>query len=370
MNSRSNPRLETLAAKLDSLKIDAMLVTDEVNVRYLSGFTGDSSALLVTTDQTTVLSDGRYDTQLADECPTLLTAIRPPDQTLTQLIAEFLASAGLQRIGIESNQWTLAAFNMLSQTCTSVGWVQTTGVVEGQRMIKDADEIAITRRAVDIAERAFQSILPMLPGRWTEREVAHELESKMRFLGAEGCSFSPIVAAGPMGALPHYHPRDQKLIDPSLGGEPTLLVDWGAKYKGYASDLTRTLHLPNASDRFRRAYAAVLEAQLAAIDAIRPGAKASDIDAIARGVLQRHGMADAFIHGLGHGTGLQIHESPRMSASSPEALSAGMIVTVEPGVYFAGEFGIRIEDDVLVTPSGHEVLSRLPKGLEQSEWLL
>ncbi|TWU51106.1 M24 family metallopeptidase [Rubripirellula reticaptiva] len=358
-------RIDALASKLDELNVDAMLVSDEQNVRYLSGFTGDSSSLLVTSSETIVLSDGRYETQLADECPSLSTVIRPPEQTLAELTAEVLASSSHKRVGIEANAWPLAAFRKLCDTCQSVQWVETTSVVENQRMIKDADEIETTRTAVQIAQRAYQSLLPMLSGRWTECEVAHELEAKMRFLGAEGCSFSPIVAAGPGGALPHYHPTDRR-----LGDDATLLIDWGAKYRGYASDLTRTIHRPHASDRFRRAYEAVLEAQLASIDAIGPGVKAAAIDAIAREVLSRHGMAEAFKHGLGHGTGLQIHESPRMSASSTETLEAGMIITVEPGVYFAGEFGIRIEDDILVTESGHEVLSDLPKGLEESAWLL
>ncbi|TWU48598.1 putative peptidase [Rubripirellula tenax] len=366
----SEARLDRLAQQLASLEVDAFLVTDETNVRYLSGFTGDSSSLLITSAGTTVLSDGRYETQLAQQCPKLATAIRPPDQTLVELTVEVLAASPQRRVAIEAHHWTLAGFGKLRQACDSVQWSETTGVVEELRMIKDANEIAITRRAVEIAQRAFASVRPMLTDAMTERSVAHELEAKMRSLGAEGCSFAPIVAAGPAGALPHYRPSDLKLGDRTMGGEPTLLIDWGAKYEGYASDLTRTLHRPGASDRYRRAYEAVLEAQLAAIGTIGPGVKASAVDAVARGVLARHGMVDAFKHGLGHGTGLQIHESPRMSASSTETLAAGMIITVEPGVYFAGEFGVRIEDDILVTDSGCEVLSDLPKGLEDSVWLL
>lgn len=165
--------------------------------------------------------------------------------------------------------------------------------------------------------------------------------------------------------LPHYHPGDA-----IIGDAATLLIDWGARYHGYASDLTRTLHRDNVSDDFRRAYEAVLSAQLAAIDAIRPGTAAKEVDGVARGVLETAGMGEAFKHGLGHGTGLQIHESPRMSAVSDETLASGMIITVEPGVYFEGDFGIRIEDDVLVTETGHEVLSRLPKGLDECRLIL
>jgi Xaa-Pro aminopeptidase len=200
---------------------------------------------------------------------------------------------------------------------------------------------------------------------WSEREIAHELEAKIRFLGAEGCSFAPIVAAGAAGALPHYHPHDVV-----IGDATTLLIDWGANFRGYASDLTRTLHRSTASDRFRRAYDAVLSAQLAAIEAIGPGVPAKEVDSIARGVLGRAGLADAFKHGLGHGTGLEIHEAPRMSSISEETLVSGMIITVEPGVYFEGDFGIRIEDDVLVTETGREVLSQLPKGLDDCRLML
>jgi Xaa-Pro aminopeptidase len=226
-------------------------------------------------------------------------------------------------------------------------------------MIKDDQEIETTRQSVHIAQRAFQSVIPMLSPSSSEREIAHELEAKMRILGAEGCSFAPIVAAGPAGALPHYQPSNARLGDAS-----TLLIDWGAKLGGYASDLTRTLHRETAGDAFRRAYDVVLAAQLAAIEAIRPGVSAKQVDQAARDILRAEGLDQAFKHGLGHGVGLQIHESPRMSSISDETLASGMIVTVEPGVYFDGEFGIRIEDDVLVTDSGHEVLSQLPKGLD------
>ncbi len=187
----------------------------------------------------------------------------------------------------------------------------------------------------------------------------------MRLLGAEGVSFAPIVAAGASGALPHYHPRNVVIGDAS-----TLLIDWGACYCGYASDLTRTLHRDHVSDRFRRAYEAVLDAQQAAIGAIGPGVAAKEVDSVARDVLRRAGLGEAFKHGLGHGTGLQIHEAPRMSSVSEETLATGMIITVEPGVYFEGDFGIRIEDDVLVTDQGHEVLSSLAKGLDDCRLML
>ncbi len=359
------PRLRTLSESLDDYGIDAMLVTDETNVRYLSGFTGDSSYLLVTPRGTTILSDGRYETQIASECEPLAMVIRPPGQVLPDLTQSVLNDAGAKRVGIEADHFSLSAYRYLADKCQAIELVELSGVVEQLRMVKDDCEIMVTRQAVRIAENAFNSILPMLTPGWSERALAHELESKMRFLGAEGCSFAPIVAAGAAGALPHYRPGGAM-----IGDAATLLIDWGANYLGYASDLTRTLHRESASDAFRRAYASVLEAQLAAIDAIRPGVAGCDVDAAARGVLTRAGLGDAFKHGLGHGTGLQIHESPRMSSISDETLVSGMIITVEPGVYFEGDFGIRIEDDVLVTESGCEVLSRLPKGLDDCRLIL
>ncbi|MCH5376246.1 MAG: Xaa-Pro peptidase family protein, partial [Planctomycetes bacterium] len=358
------PRVRQLAEAIVSLGVDALLVTDEINVRYLSGFTGDSCYLLVTSDEATILSDGRYEAQIAQQCPTLRALIRSPSELLpdlTQAALKGLSVAGSRslRVGVEADHLSITGFRRLTDQCNAIQFVETVGVVERLRMIKDESEIEITREAVRVAERAFLSLVPMLTGEWSEREIAHELEAKMRFLGAEGCSFAPIVAAGPAGALPHYQPS-QAL----LGDSDTLLIDWGARLNGYASDLTRTLHRPSATDAYRRAYESVLEAQLAAIAKIGPGVPACEVDQAARDVLKRSGLDQAFKHGLGHGVGLQIHESPRMSSISQETLVSGMIITVEPGVYFDGDFGIRIEDDVLVTDSGCEVLSQLPKGLD------
>ena len=358
-------RLRLLTARLPEMEVEAFLITDEINVRYLSGFTGDSSYLLVTPKGTTILSDGRYETQIAQECQGIDSIIRSPSQFLPDLTQSTLNDSGFKKVAIEADHFTLSAFEFLSSQCVGIDLVHTSGVVESLRMIKDEGEIATTREAITIAERAFRSVIPMLTTARTELQVAHDLEAKMRFLGASGCSFAPIVAAGAAGALPHYHPSDS-----AIGDASTLLIDWGANFHGYASDLTRTWHRSHASDHFKRAYDAVLEAQLAAISAIRPGVAAREVDAAARQVLDRKGLGEAFKHGLGHGVGLQIHESPRMSVISDETLANGMIITVEPGVYFEGDFGIRIEDDVLVTETGHEVLSCLPKGLDDCRLIL
>ncbi len=362
-------RIDKLRQRLGAVEIDALLVTDEVNVRYLSGFTGDSSYLLIHDGGAIILSDRRYETQIAGECPNLSAAIRGPSKLMPELVTEVLADFAGRRIGFEADQVTVATLRRTRQQLQKAGvqadLVETDGLVEGLRRIKDAGEIDLICQAIDVAERAFRSVTSRLTPRMTERDVAFDLESVMRSLGASGVSFTPIVGVQPSGALPHYCPADVPLAD-----TPTLLVDWGASFGGYASDLTRTLHQDSAGDRFRRCYGHVLEAQLAAIDTIRDGVPAKDVDTAARRVLEAAGLGDAFKHGLGHGIGLQIHESPRMASVSEETLASGMVITVEPGVYFEGDFGIRIEDDVLVTDSGCRVLTRLPKGLDDCGLIL
>lgn len=362
-------RIRRLLHSLSERPWDALLITDEINVRYLSGFTGDSSWLLITDDDVTILSDRRYETQIASQCPTLTASIRPPNQKLTARLAEVLADRRLGSIGFESDHTSVSTLRMWETDAPAVTFTATASLVEDLRAIKDDGEIALIRRAIDVAQRAFIAVTHSWNSRMTERDVSHSLEAAMRSMGASGVSFSPIVGVQPNGALPHYQPGDVP-----LGDCPTLLIDWGARVGGYCSDLTRTLHRPglsgSAMERFRSAYQAVSDAHQAAIETIRDGVDAQAVDAAARDLLTRAGYGDAFKHGLGHGFGLQIHEEPRMSQMSQGALRAGMVVTVEPGVYFENEFGIRIEDDILVTPDGHEVLSSLPKGLDECVMLL
>ncbi|TWT48150.1 putative peptidase [Rubripirellula amarantea] len=344
---------------------DAALVTSVANVRYLTGFTGDSSYLLLTPDHAVILSDGRYQVQLANECPGVPVAIRPPSQKMNDLVQEIIGTTMPERLILEADQVTFSQFHSLEKTLSSTSLVPLDNFVTPLREIKDAYEISITRRAVEIGEAAFLEVIPTLTPQTTEREIAWKLEAAMRTRGAEGVSFEIIAAAGETGALPHYRPADRE-----IGDEATLLIDWGAKFLGYASDHTRTLHREHASDRFRDCYRAVLEAQLAAIDALRPGIKGSEVDSVARKILVKHGLGDAFSHSLGHGIGLHIHEGPRLAAVAEDVLAEGMIVTVEPGVYFQADFGIRIEDDVLITPNGCEVLGKLPKGLDDCRLML
>lgn len=359
-----NPRIQRLVANDFETDFDALLIVNEINVRYLTGFTGDSTWLMIDrSGKATMLSDGRYEIQLREECPDLPAVIRPPGQTIAELLTEYVHDAGLKTLAFEAAHVHVATMRTWSQSLPSVKWVETTDVVETLRQIKDESELASIRRAVDIAQRAYRSVTAKLSPKMTEIDVHYALESTMRGLGAEGVSFTPIVGAEPRGSLPHYRPGHLP-----LGDCRTLLIDWGAKVDGYCSDLTRTLSRPGSqsptSARFEKAYQAVLAAQNAAIELIADGVESIEVDRAARGVLEKAGLASAFKHGLGHGFGLEIHEDPRMGPSSKTTLRAGMVVTVEPGVYFENEFGIRIEDDLLVTETGCEVLSNLPKGLD------
>ena len=361
------PRLEKLRARFAELEIDSLLISSEKNVRYLTGFTGDSSALWVQTDRVTLLSDPRYELQIAGQCPSVEAAIRRPSTPLTRWITEVLSDSlgdrcGSERIGLEADHISHSLFSQLSMD-PSLRWQPTSGVVEQLRAVKDEDEIRCIREAIRIAQEAMVASGLNLdhpldwPGEITERSLAARLEYEMRLRGADGTSFAPIAAVDASAALPHYQPSETP-----LAGSDVLLLDWGASYRGYASDMTRTFGREHV-DGFADALAAVDEAQSAAIEAIAEGVSAETIDQAARDVLTKAGFGESFTHATGHGIGLDIHEAPRMGAEVETPLLAGMVVTVEPGVYLAGRFGIRLEQDVLVRSDGCEVLSR---GLESA----
>ncbi len=352
-------RIQRLRTWLSTAPIDALLVTDEIHVRYLTGFTGDSSYALVSSSDVVILSDRRYETQLAQECPELATIVRGPERKMLDIVSDAIQGGAIKRLGLEASAITWEFYRSLVDVAPGVELVAAGDPVGDLRMIKDDSELAILKRAIWIAERAYESVRAKLRPSLTEIAIAHELEGAIRELGGEGCGFAPIVGAGPGAALPHYRPGDLP-----IGGAQVLLIDWGAKYCGYTSDLTRTLHRDHPPAGFRKAYEAVLGAHSAALAAIRAGVAARDVDAAARQVLVDASLGPQFKHGLGHGIGLRIHESPRMGATSLETLAEGMVITVEPGVYLEGQYGIRIEDDVLVTADGCELLSSIPRDFE------
>ena len=340
---------------------DALLVTSFTNVTYLSGFSGDDSFLLVGRDTDVILSDGRYTTQLEEECPGLDAYIRPGGQGMFDAVAKIVGKMKAKRLGVESQSMTVSLYNRLDKDLAKVSLLPTAGLVEKLREIKDKREIAATRRAIELTQRGFAVLRASLRPEKTEKQVADELEYQMRLFGAKSIAFPSIVAVGPRAALPHATPGDSQ-----IGESNHLLIDWGANEGQYNGDLTRVLVTGKISPKLERVYRVVLEAQRLGIEAVRPGAVAQDVDRVARNVIEEAGFGRYFGHGLGHGLGLDVHENPRLGVSSETVLKPGMIVTVEPGIYLPGWGGVRIEDDVLVTRSGHEVLSDVPKSFEES----
>ncbi len=353
-------RRDLVRRQLRAQNLQALLVTHPVNVTYLSGFSGEDSYLLVTDEHATIISDPRFSTQLAEECPDLELAIRSPGTSLATQTIELLASHGLSTLGFEPDHLSVAAHQQLVTGLPTVVWRAAPGIVETLREVKDKEEIATLRQAIWSAEKAFGMLRAGLRAGRTEKETADDLEHQMRLFGASRASFPTIVAAGERAALPHARPSDRP-----IGPGEFVLVDWGAVRGGYHSDLTRVLATSKIPPKLERVYGVVLKAQARAIAAIRPGASGHEIDAAAREVIAGAGFGKCFGHGLGHGIGLEIHEGPRLSRNQHRPLRPGMVVTVEPGIYLPGWGGVRIEDDVLVTRTGGEVLSTLPHGLDE-----
>ncbi len=354
-------RRDRLRRAMKKSGADALLVTDFTNVTYLTGFTGDDSYLLVRQDGETVLSDPRYIQQLSEECPGVDLQIRPPGVTMLQAVLRVVRSSGVARLGVEGDSMTVGTRDRLAEHLPKVEIVTTSGLVEHLRQIKDKEEVARLRQAIWQAERAFGVLRATLRPETTEKQAADELEHQFRLFGAKDAAFPSIVAVGARGALPHATPTAKR-----MGEADSVLIDWGANEGLYCSDLTRVLVTGKISPKFERVYQIVLEAQAQAIAAIRPGVVAHDVDNVARSFITNAGFGRRFRHGLGHGLGLLVHEGPRLAVKNQTILRPGMVVTVEPGIYLPGWGGIRIEDDVLVTRSGHEVLTTLPKQLEDA----
>jgi Xaa-Pro aminopeptidase len=360
--------MSQFAARRDKLRklfrkqgLDALLVTNFVNVTYLTGFTGDDSYLLVLEKGEVVISDPRYTTQLEEECPGMEASIRAPGVGMVERIAQIAQQAKVSKLGIEGTSLTVAARDEIAKALPKIELVSTTNLVEDLRVIKDKDEITAIRQAIWFAERAYGILKASLRPERTEKEVADELENNIRLFGGKGCSFQSIIAVGARAALPHARPTNQK-----IGADDFVLVDWGANGGQYMSDLTRVLVTGKISPKLERIYRVVLSAQEQAIAAIKPGKTGHEIDEVARTSIAKAGFGKNFGHGLGHGIGLEIHEGPRLAAGHHRKLEPGMVVTVEPGIYLPGWGGVRIEDDVLVTKTGCEVLTTLGKQWEDA----
>lgn len=339
-----------------------MLVTDLVNVRYLSGFTGSNAALLIRADDETpvLATDGRYRTQAAQQAPDAEVVI---ERACGPHLAARAATDGVRRLGFESHVLTVDGYALLERSAPELEFVRAAGAVEALREVKDAGELALLRLACEAADAALVDLVEaggLRPGR-TEKEVGRELESRMLDHGADGISFETIVAAGVNSAIPHHRPTDAVLAAGDF-----VKIDFGALVAGYHSDMTRTFVLEPVAQWQLDVYDLVATAQRAGREALVPGACLKDVDGASRQVIVDAGYAENFGHGLGHGVGLQIHEAPGISASAAGTLLAGATVTVEPGVYLPGRGGVRIEDTLVVgddhspTP---ELLTRFPKEL-------
>ena len=354
-------RKQTLRLAGKNQTIDALLVTHPQDVSYLSGFTGDDSVLLVGDDWAALVTDGRYDEQAARECRGIEVVCR--DGAMAAAIAEVLKPRKLGRLGFQSGHVTVLWRDGLVKALGSrPKLVGVRGVLAKVRATKDAQEIAAIRKSASVAQRAFRQLIAAgksgFIGR-TEGEIAAQLDFNMRKLGASGPSFETIVAAGPHGSLPHYRPGSTR-IKP----DQAVLIDWGALVDGYCSDLTRVVFTGRIPPKISEIYQVVLRAQVEAISAVRPGRTCKSVDQAARGVIEKAGYGEQFVHGLGHGIGRQIHEAPSVSRTSEDRLRVGMVVTVEPGIYLPGVGGVRIEDDVVVTADGQTKLTSLPKTLQ------
>jgi Xaa-Pro aminopeptidase len=355
----STDRADRVADGLAEREADLLLVTDLVNVRWLTGFTGSSAAAVVGREGgRRFVTDFRYLTQSAEEVDPAWEREIAVD--LLAGVVKGLPGSGDVRLAFDDAHMSVKDHGRLVGLLRGgIELVPAGGAIEALRAVKDADELEAIRAAARLADDALTDVLGRgLVGR-TEREVALDLEFTMRRMGAQAASFPPIVAAGEHGALPHAVPRDVAIPAGTL-----VVVDWGAQLDGYASDCTRTYATGDIDPRDGQVYELVLQAQEAALAAVRPGPTGREVDAVARSIIDAAGHAEHFGHGLGHGVGLDVHEGPRLSKQGETALAPGMVVTVEPGVYVPGAVGVRIEDLVIVTDDGSEVVSSLPKALQ------
>src|SRR5437016_3630220 len=345
-------RLRSLISSLPAAKIDALLITKPTNWYYLTGFSGESGALVVSRKGSTLVTDGRFIAQGRVE--TSGVRIHEQKGALFESVGQFLKVSHSRRVGFDPSQVTVGQLQSLEKEAgTRVRWIPAAGKVESLRMRKDRGELAQMRRAAILAGEVVEQAIGLLKPGIREFEVGAEIEYQMRKKGASGPAFETIVEFGERAALPHARPTAKRLRKNEL-----VVLDLGAILGQYCSDITRTVYVGKAPPKIRLWYQAVLEAQSAAINAIRPGETCEMVDAAARSVLATYRLEQHFVHSTGHGLGLEVHEEPRLAKNQKTQLATGNVVTVEPGVYFAGVGGIRIEDDVAVHASSSEILTR------------
>jgi Xaa-Pro aminopeptidase len=353
--SEFSQRRQAAVQRLTQRKLDGLLVSSPASVRYLTGYAGSNGLVLLTSAECHFFTDPRYAT---DARASIDATVHICTKPLIEEAGRVAKRKRLRWLGFEPGWTQVEAYERLKRAAGSVKLQPAGGIIEDLRAVKSAEEIAKIRASVLTNSEAFQKTLRRIRPGVREMDVAAELDFQMRMAGADKAAFETIVASGARTALPHAHPTDKKLEAGEL-----LLIDMGAMREGYASDMTRMAHLGAPPKKIRGLYKAVLEAQLAGVAAVKAGVAAAKVDAAARDVLKRHQLDRAFVHSTGHGLGLEIHEGPRIARKQRARLQAGMVVTVEPGVYLEGLGGIRIEDTVLVTEQGCEILTPTSKEL-------
>jgi Xaa-Pro aminopeptidase len=340
-------------------RVKAYLVSRRVDHAYLAGFTGEDSAVMITPREVHVISDGRFDEAISRECPWARKWLRKA--LLNDEIVKVCKELKIRSLAVQHDHMTLADHATLRKLNKGTWLVAAPPIVTNMRRIKSTSELPRMAKALRIAEEAFLALRETIRLGETELDLAARLEYEMKRRGASEPAFPTIIAEGPNGALPHAVPGNRKIKSGSA-----ILFDWGARVDGYCSDLTRMLFVDGIPPKFAEIYGVVLESQERAIAGLCPGKRMCDVDAIARDFVTEAGYGKEFNHGLGHGLGMEVHEAPALSWRSKEKLEAGMLVTVEPGIYISGLGGVRIEDDVFVTPTGCRVLSRLSTRLEDA----
>jgi Xaa-Pro aminopeptidase len=357
MNDVYAQRRRKVVRQLKRRELDCLLLTHPANWYYLTGFTGESGVLAVSGGRSTLITDGRFTTQAKEESPAI--QVRLQNGALYTCVGEWLKQSGIRRIGFDPEQWTVAQLGALRKASgVKCKTKEARGIVESLRSRKDAQEVAVMRKAAILAGEVVQGALKLLKPGVRENEVAAEIEYQMKKRGASGPSFETIVAFGERSALPHARPTGKRLRKNEL-----VVLDLGVILGHYCSDITRSVYVGRAPQRIREWHRAVEQANQAATAAVRAGIRCGEVDAAAREVLKKNGLETHFVHSTGHGLGLEVHETPRVARGQTIRLEPGNVITIEPGVYVEGVGGIRIEDDVVVGVQGREVLTRVRRDL-------
>ena len=349
-------RVENLRKAMKKEQVDGFLVTSPYNLRYLTNFTGTTGLAVITLDKAFFVTDFRYTEQAAAQAQgfEIIKNVGP----IFDEVAKLCAQEELNGLAFEENHVSFAEYSVLEEIIEETPLIPISGMIENLREVKDEEEIAITQKACAIADQGFDYVLKTIKPGMTEIEVANQLDFYMRSLGASGVSFDTIVASGLRSAMPHGVASEKVIEQGDL-----ITLDFGCYYQGYVSDMTRTFAIGDPGEKLREIYQVVLEAQLKVLEAAKPGLTGIQLDAVARDHITAAGYGEAFGHSTGHGIGLEIHEGPNVSFSADKQFVPVNIITYDPGIYLPGIGGVRIEDDLLITPDGNQVLTHAPKEL-------